>query len=36
MGVQACIPMGVQKGVQKWLFVRGFCGARTPRIAALF
>ena len=36
MGVQACIPRGVQRGVQKWLFVRGSCGARNPMVAALF
>ena len=27
-------PRGVQRGVQKWLFVRGSCGARNPKVSA--
>ncbi len=36
MGVQTCTPWGVQRGVQKWGFVRGSCGARNPKVAASF
>ena len=36
MGVQVCIPSGVQRWVQKWLLVRGFCSARNPKISVLF
>ena len=29
-------PQGVQRGVQKWGFVRGSRGARNPKISASF
>ena len=32
--MQACTPWGVQRGVQKWGFERGSCGARNPMISA--
>ena len=34
--MQVCIPSGVQRWVQKWLLVRGFCSARNPKISVLF
>ena len=30
--VHACTPRGVQRGVQKWLFVRVTCRIRNPKI----
>jgi hypothetical protein len=31
-GVEACTPRGVQRGVQKWLFVRITCWVGNPVI----